>query len=242
LENKVVEPITLLALKIFNSLPKPMSKQDEWNQKVEKRKSVDNRSELMGDGEKTGFAFSGNSVSQSKVSQPKVALPKSNEEEKADKENVTNKGFERDVHLTETILVANEPVNINFGDKLSAPPSETVSSSNTDRDNGEKIRFRPRKNYLSQILRHTQELGLVQKLGDIFTLFPERKEDHHKSTQSEEHLISPPMWIKKRTVEKENFLKKTPEHSVLLQKPKEASLLPRQPPMQIQGQPVNYMH
>ena len=170
LENKVVEPITLLALKIFNSLPKPRSKQDEWNQKEEKRKSVDNRSELMGDGEKTGFAFSGNSVSQPKVSQPKVALPKSNEEEKADKENVTNKGFERDVHLTESILVANEPVNINFGAKLSGPPSETVSSSNTDRDNGEKIRFRPRKNYLSQLLRHTQVGSHIEtKPNNVFS-------------------------------------------------------------------------
>ena len=77
-------------------------------------------------------------------------------------------------------------MNIDFGDKL----SETVGYSNTDRDTGEKIRFRPRKNYLSQLLRHTQvdtvtihptyfllqELGLVQKLGNIFTLFPERKE------------------------------------------------------------------
>ena len=195
LENKVLEPITLLALKIFNSLPKPRSNKNELNKKEEERKSVDNRSEQMRDGEKVEFIVSGNSVSQSKV-----ALQKSKEEQKADEENGNNKGFEKDVHLRESILVGNGPENKIFGDKLSAPPSETgVSSSNTGQDNGKKIRFRPRKNYLSQLLRHTQvvrqivtdlnkvflqELGLVQKLGDIFTLFPERKEDYDESTQS----------------------------------------------------------
>ena len=180
LENEVIEPITLLALKIFNSLPKPRSKEDELSKK-EERKRPDNRSELR-DKEKVGFLLSGDPVPESKV-----ALPKSKEEQKADKENMNNTEFERDVHLRESISVADGSVNVDFGDRLSGPPSETVGSSN--RDTGEKIRFRPKKNYLSQLLRHTQvgivtnpnnvflqELGLVQRLGNIFTLFPERKE------------------------------------------------------------------
>ena len=179
-ESKVLEPITLLALKIFNSLPKPRSKEDELGKK-EERKRPDNRSELR-DEEKVRFLLTGDPVPESKV-----AFPKSKEEQKADKENMNNTEFERDVHLRESISVADGSVNVDFGDRLSGPPSKTVGSSN--RDTGEKIRFRPKKNYLSQLLRHTQvgivtnpnnvflqELGLVQRLGNIFTLFPERKE------------------------------------------------------------------
>jgi len=236
-EESILEPITLLALKIFNSLPKPRSKENKL-EKNEEKKSVDNRSEPR-DGEKEGVLLSGDSAPQSKV-----ALPESKEEQQADEENVNKKGFERDVNLRESILAPKGSVNINFGEKISGPPSKTAGYSNTDRDNGEKIRFRPRKNYLSQLLRHTQDLGLVQKLGNIFTLFPERKGDLG-STQSGEHSISPPTWIKKMPAEKESstyLSKKTPEPSVLLQQPNDASLLPRQPPMQIQGQPVKYMH
>ena len=146
-ESKVLEPITLLALKIFNSLPKPRSKEDELSKK-EEMKRPDNRSEFR-DEEKVRFLLSGDPVPESKV-----ALPKRKEEQKADRVNVNNKGFYRD--LVESILVSDGSVNTDFGDKLSASPRETVGSSNTDRDTGEKIRFRPRKNYLSQLLRHTQ--------------------------------------------------------------------------------------
>ena len=144
LENEVIEPITLLALKIFNSLPKPRSKEDELSKK-EERKRPDNTSELKVEKK----VMTGDPVPESKV-----ALPKRKEEQKADRVNVNNKGFYRD--LMESILVSDGSVNTDFGDKLSASPRETVGSSNTDRDTGEKIRFRPRKNYLSQLLRHTQ--------------------------------------------------------------------------------------
>ena len=64
------------------------------------------------------------------------------------------------------------------------------------------------------------------------------------------HLIGLPMWIKRKTAKKEKLAhlseKSSParvlEPSIVLQQPKAASLLPRQPPMQIQGQPVDYMH
>ena len=56
-------------------------------------------------------------------------------------------------------MLANGSVNIGFGNKTSAPPSD--SADYKKRDNEEKIRFRPKRNYLTQMLMHTQ-VGIVE--------------------------------------------------------------------------------
>ena len=151
LEKGVFEPITVLALKIFNSLPKPKSKDNELHNK--EWKGVGNRSEKEEEVRDIEEVGGGDSVPESLVN---VVVQKS---KKADNGKMNNKGLETDFNLKEPSSESSGSMDVDFGDKLSAPTGATASYNT--RDGGEKIRFRPRRNYLTQLLRHTQVKKLM---------------------------------------------------------------------------------
>ena len=140
---KLLEPITLLALKIFNSLPKPRPKEEEAHTTEVKRNiGLDVRKDEVND-----VVDVGNEEEDSAL---KMAVPISKEDWSPDKEDHTKKHSKTDSEAQEG--------NFDFGAKLD-DGSENIKKLTTEgitAGDKKKIRFRPRKSNLTQLLMHTQ--------------------------------------------------------------------------------------
>ena len=140
---KLLEPITLLALKIFNSLPKPRPKEEEAHTTEEKKNiGFDAREDEVND-----VVDVGNKEVDSVL---KMAVQISKEDCSPDKEDHTKKNSKTDSEAEEG--------NFDFGAKLD-DESENIKKLTTEGSTAgdkKKIRFRPRKSHLTQLLMHTQ--------------------------------------------------------------------------------------
>ena len=135
---KLLEPITLLALKIFNSLPKPRPKEEEAHTTEEKKNiGLDAREDEVNDVVEEDSAL-------------KMTVPISKEDWSPDKEDHAKKRSKTDSDAGEG--------NSDFGAKLD-DGSENIKKLTTEGGTSgdkKKIRFRPRKSHLTQLLMHTQ--------------------------------------------------------------------------------------
>ena len=191
-KTKLLEPITLLALKIFNSLPKPLPKEEEAHTTEEKKNiGIDLREDEVNDVVDVG--------NKEVDSASKMAVPISEQDWSPDKEDHTKKNNKTNSEAEEG--------NFDFGAKLD-DESENIKKSSTEGSTAgdkKKIRFRPRKSHLTQLLMHTkvkffkeyqdfffmlQELGLVQKLGDVFSMFPVKEEEQEGSQYGVRCILS----------------------------------------------------
>ena len=140
---KLLEPITLLALKIFNSLPKPLPKEEEAHTTEEKKNiGIDLREDEVNDVVDVG--------NKEVDSASKMAVPISEQDWSPDKEDHTKKNNKTNSEAEEG--------NFDFGAKLD-DESENIKKSSTEGSTAgdkKKIRFRPRKSHLTQLLMHTK--------------------------------------------------------------------------------------
>ena len=140
---KLLEPITLLALKIFNSLPKPRQKEEESHKTEEKKNiGIDVRKDEVND-----VVDVGNEEEDSAL---KMAVPTNKEDWSPDKEDHAKKNSKTDSEAEEG--------NFDFWAKFD-DGSENIKKLTTEGGTSgdkKKIRFRPRKSHLTQLLMHTQ--------------------------------------------------------------------------------------